>query len=262
MEGGGVTCCARCGAPKPSGRGRKLCDDCREISTWRNKRKARARTVTHRLPCEKCGGVKEPGHGRRFCKACAAPPPRLCRNCDTEIKPPAQLCDPCRARSRERQRERDRIRCRDYRRRKRAEGHRFPRPEPDPEQRRMAYRLRAWTQGRQVSQVPERDYLVRYGNGSGGKAKGLLPAAPLRERVFKWLDPPDLIGEVTGMSTGMGGYHALALHTRTRLSELSGVHERRIYDLLSGSDRISLRNADRICVAIDVPLSLLYPEER
>lgn len=51
--------CARCGAPKPAGAGRRLCDQCPAIR--------------ERKPCVVCGGLKEPGAGKRLCKQCSTP---------------------------------------------------------------------------------------------------------------------------------------------------------------------------------------------
>jgi len=56
--------CRRCGGPKPRGRRRQLCDECREVA-----RVERAgRHIP--LPCRRCGGMKPRRRGVRYCDEC------------------------------------------------------------------------------------------------------------------------------------------------------------------------------------------------
>lgn len=93
--------CGKCFEPKPPGRGRKFCDDCREISDWEIKTRWTAIRRQNGKPCSNCGGPKPHGAGRRFCDKCRkeAEAPRMCARC--ELVPPhsklALYCKKCRA---------------------------------------------------------------------------------------------------------------------------------------------------------------------
>jgi uncharacterized Zn finger protein (UPF0148 family) len=54
--------CGRCGAEKPAGFGRRLCDICRDAPPPRD------RAATGK--CRRCGGPKAAGRGRRYCDTC------------------------------------------------------------------------------------------------------------------------------------------------------------------------------------------------
>lgn len=63
--------CQRCGEPKPSGRGRLLCDVCRAGAKDRRRVRHREYYDNLRQTCEGCGGEKPKGRGRRLCGDCA-----------------------------------------------------------------------------------------------------------------------------------------------------------------------------------------------
>lgn len=100
------------------------------------------------------------------------------------------------------------------------------------ENQRFSARLRAEQQGRPMAPVSEEVYVKRYGDGKS-KA-GSLPVAPILELL--------------------AGFDEL---TAGRMCEELGIHRHRV---LSSVDRISLVTADRICVYLGVPLSLVYQE--
>jgi hypothetical protein len=266
--------CKHCGAPKPKGRGRKLCDscaqewkkkarrntclrcgepsryqkilcdDCRELALWKKKTR---KLATHRKPCAGCGGPKGPGARRRYCDRCLAKraAPVLCDNCKqrprrTKIN---RLCAVCEASKDDRRREYTRER----QRRLRAEGKLRPRKRPKTEQQkadarerqRIAHRLRAEQRGEPLPPMTEAAYVHAYGKGFGKGAPliGTGPLmGPLAERIKQ------------------GGVTALAEVADTRPHLLTQIAEGKV-------ERINVTTADKLCVALlGVPLSVVYEE--
>lgn len=104
---------------------------------------------------------------------------------------------------------------------------------------RMRYRLH-----HAVEPMTAEEYAEAYGSGVAGHGH-LVAAAPLREAIVNWLASGD----------------KRQRNVRT-LAAVAGVSERRIYAALHEQERVSLRLADHVCVAIELPLSLVYMEER
>ena len=103
---------------------------------------------------------------------------------------------------------------------------------------RMANRMRAELRGRPIPPVSEKAYAKRYGNGWGKSTR--VPAQPLRDLIGDFVD-----GETLVLS---------------RLAQMAGVSDKRLRDLMNGQRTVTLRNADKICVALEIPLALVYPE--
>jgi hypothetical protein len=108
--------------------------------------------------------------------------------------------------------------------------------------------------------MSEEEYLQRYGNGSG-RTTSKVPVGPLRDVVRDWLDPDEIVHAANAVTRNRDRDATLGLHTRGELARRAGVDERRVYDLFHGA-YLSLRVADRIATAVDVPLSLIYPNLR
>lgn len=97
---------------------------------------------------------------------------------------------------------------------------------------RFSARLRAEQKGRPMKPLSEAEYVKRYGDGKS--RAGSLPVAPILELL-------------EGFDTVTAG----------RMCDELGIHRHR---LLVGGERISVVTADRICVYLGVPLSLVYQE--
>ena len=103
---------------------------------------------------------------------------------------------------------------------------------------RMAKRLKREREGAPRPPVRPETYARRYGSGYGNGAE--LPADPLRSIVERAIEE---------------------LGNKAVLARLSGVPERRLYALVNGeSQNVSLPVADKLCVALQIPLSLVYQE--
>lgn len=107
------------------------------------------------------------------------------------------------------------------------------------ENRRIAYRLRRERKGLPVRKpMSEEAYNARYGTGFGRAAT--LPAEALRDHVVN-------------AATAMG--------SREEFARLAGVSDRRLQDMVNGvTHRVSLVNADKLCVALGIPLHELVEE--
>lgn len=81
-----TTPCGACGSRENKQRGKQLCDECKALSQWRNSTRSKSRSVVLRQPCRRCGKRKSPGRGKQFCDACeiANRQANRCRNCKTE----------------------------------------------------------------------------------------------------------------------------------------------------------------------------------
>jgi ribosomal protein S25 len=120
-----------------------------------------------------------------------------------------------------------------------AEGHarRYAKMMADPERHearkedaRMAHRLRQERKGRASKPVSEKRYVERYGTGYSSKL-----TIPVNDELRR----------------------LVALEVDAYGNRES---DKRVREILRGVDRISLVTADRICTALGVPLSLVYPE--
>lgn len=221
--------CQKCGAPKVPGQGQRYCADCKELADWERDRKRKTRVVRDRQPCMICGGVKEPGHGRKFCERCIEQRRHkwVCRGCGVPVPYLRQRCDACKAESRARWAKRAVERHRLYR-----ATHPAPKRKPltdaQKQDRRMEYRrIKGETGGRR--HLSEELYVQRYGNG---KSKGnSLPTGPLLSLCDR-LDEDAL----------------------RRICAQLNINFRR----LRREPRISLANADRLCVELGTTLTLVY----
>jgi hypothetical protein len=252
--------CNHCGAPKPAGRGRKLCDacsarwqhqvstkrcfrcggpcapqkilcaECKELAEW----KRRTRHRSKRKPCVDCGGPKPPGQRRRVCDRCLkkrAEVPR-CRCCG--VRPVRQkfanLCVECKREAEQRLRERRRARNAEYRKQRKVK-----RGPADPETHRMGNRLRAEQAGRWIEPVAPEVYARRYGTGRGARQPH-LPADPLLPLLADVFDP-GAIAEAAGLSDS---FVERIIHGRIKA--------------------VAVPDADRLCIALGLPLTLVYPD--
>lgn len=230
--------CEACGGPKPVGRGRRMCDDCREVRHWATKTRQKVR---RRKRCGRCGGPKGPGRQRRLCDRCRREIEerrvRVCVTCQTRpVRGPlARLCHECNAAARERDLIRNRARNREYRRQRAAARKASPNPNQAGNSR-MWLRLRREREGRPLPVLSVEEYTGRYGHGYGQATR--LPAAPLVPLIRR----------------------ALHSETELELAYRAEVSERRVREILSGKELVSLVTADRLCVALGVALSLVYQE--
>lgn len=128
---------------------------------------------------------------------------------------------------------------------------------------RMNYRLRKMREGTPVNPVSEKSYAKK--NGRPGLARGArtLPTAPLAVAILAWL------GGNTGvpLTNGEHGvkraeYDVLFAAGFDQLGELCGMPGRTLRAIAHG-ERETLRyeTADRICVALNLPLSLVYSDD-
>jgi len=100
--------------------------------------------------------------------------------------------------------------------------------------------------------VPQRNWLPN-GKRRVKKDRIVLNPAPLVREIERWVLAQDHDDKPHTRVLGQG-YEALA--------RLSGVPARSIYRIRTGESRhVSLASADKLCVAIGVPLALLYPED-
>lgn len=100
---------------------------------------------------------------------------------------------------------------------------------------RINYRKRQEAKGKPVRQMSDAEYVTRYGNGYGKSTR--VPAAPLVPYVK----------------------HALAEFSENELALFAGVSQKRLHEIIDVEDKqISLITADRLCVAFDLPMSLVY----
>jgi hypothetical protein len=104
------------------------------------------------------------------------------------------------------------------------------------ERSRLDERMRADKRGRPKRELTLAQYRARYGNGFG--ASTTLPAEPLRELVAR----------------------AVRSNGTEELAARAHVSDKRIREILAGSAQISLVTADRLCVALGMPLSLVYQD--
>jgi hypothetical protein len=221
--------CERCGGEKLPGQGQRYCADCHELAQWATARKRKTRVVKSRQPCVDCGGIKEPGHGRRVCLRCAKRRrgQRRCLHCRVAIEVPRRLCPSCKAEALAKRRRFDNERNKRYRAT-------HPRPNRKPltpaqkEDRHFDYRHRnGESGGRRV--LSQETYDKRYGNGKS--KRGSLPVGPILGLL------EDVDGDVLA-----------------RMCETLHVHP----DRLRKAERISVVTADRICVYLGMPMSLVF----
>jgi DNA-binding Xre family transcriptional regulator len=104
------------------------------------------------------------------------------------------------------------------------------------EESRLRARLKAEREGRPFAPVPLDEYRKRYGTGDG--PHNTVAAESLRPFVVR----------------------ALRTGTEAELARRAGVSDKRIREIGQGVERISLGTADRLCVALGLTLSLVYPE--
>lgn len=116
---------------------------------------------------------------------------------------------------------------------------------------RIYHRIWRERQGIHVRTMSEAEYLERYGNGSGWKTA--LDPTPLVAQMAGWFDDEETVDHCTPEERELA-------RTQQSLAAISGVPARTIGRVLNEGANISLRNADRLAVAIDVPLTLVYPE--
>lgn len=113
---GEKTPCRQCGSTEGKRHGKQLCDDCKALSDWRRLTRKRE---TKRKACLGCGGPKGSGRWRRYCDACQsrreAPP--LCRKCGERPvrRRLAHLCESCAETAAARRRELHRLNSRERR---------------------------------------------------------------------------------------------------------------------------------------------------
>lgn len=234
--------CIKCGGEKGPGQGRRLCDDCRELSRWRRERSYVTRVVRQRQPCQACRGVKPPGHGRRYCDRCLAKRAgeRVCKDCSKPVVAPRLKCDDCLRVSEARQREANRIRSRKRRARARAEGKATPvksweQLQRDRETRRLRRReLRAAAGKEPLPELSAEEYARRYGDGRGQRAPR-VDAAPL----VPWLEEESVVD----------------------VAFRAGIDDSYLYRVMRGQQtHISVRDADRLCLALGTTYADVYSE--
>lgn len=224
--------CQACGGEKLPGQGQKYCAECAELAKWRIQRKRDARAILRRQPCVDCGGRKEPGHGRRVCKMCAAKRRgvRHCLHCPAVIEPPARLCPTCKAEAIKKRRAFDAARHKRYR-----QTHKLRKRKPltaaQKQDRHIDYRRRHGETGGRRTLSQER-YVKAYGSG---KSKATT------------ID----VGPIHDLMAGMSDIGI------QRMCENLNLHRNRLLK----AKRISIVIADRICVYLGLPLSLVYGEE-
>jgi hypothetical protein len=228
--------CERCGGEKLPGQGQRYCADCHELAQWATARKRKTRVVKSRQPCVDCGGIKEPGHGRRVCLRCAKRRrgQRRCLHCRVAIEVPRRLCPSCKAEALAKRRRFDNERNKRYRAT-------HPKPKRKPltkaqnEDRHFNYRQREGENGgrRTLSQA---EYVKRYGTGTSKTA--VVPVGPLVAPLAAYM------AEVP----------------ETAAAEIANTSPRRIAQILKGEGVVSVITADKLCVLLGLPFSLLYGE--
>jgi hypothetical protein len=147
----------------------------------------------------------------------------------------ARLCHDCKAAARERDLARNRARNREYRQRKHDAGQHKPNPR-QAENARILLRLQREREGRPLPALSVPEYHERYGRGYGRSTQ--LPAAPLRPLIER----------------------ALESESEVELGRRAAVADRRLREILTGKQNISLVTADRLCVALGFTLSVVYQE--
>lgn len=176
-----------------------------------------------------------------------------------------QLCPDCHAEAKRRQlarikawQDERRELVRDYQRRY------WKRLKTDPKRwaerreiQRMNYRLRAERNGRPIPPITE----SAYSNGSGASVpSGTVPAVLIAPLIREWLG--EFGGRVLtnsdfGAPEGKGDIGA----GRTELAALAGISERTVREILKGKrETVQFVTADRLCAALNVPLSSLHFE--
>lgn len=99
-----------------------------------------------------------------------------------------------------------------------------------------------------------------YANGNGAAIpRGTVPAVLLAPLIREW------IGKLGGRALTNDNYldpdRGVYGAGHRELSELSGVSDRSIREIISGNrERVQFVTADRLCTALDVPLTSLYFE--
>lgn len=222
--------CEKCGGVKRPGQGQRYCQECYELAVWRAETKEKGRRLMSRQPCIDCGGRKEPGHGKRLCAKCKAKRriPRYCR-CGVQIEPPKRLCPACKLEAIAKRRDYDRARHRLYRQTHRIK--RKPLTLAERQNVRINYRLRRERNGQGPARKPPGPW--RPGARDHVPVDPLLPF--LRERA---------VNEPIGA-----------------FAEDAGVRPNTVEAVLRGeTPTILLASADRLCVALGLTLSLLYPD--
>jgi hypothetical protein len=104
------------------------------------------------------------------------------------------------------------------------------------ERNRLDERMRADRRGRPKRELTFEEYQARYGTGFGSATT--VPAEPLRELVRR----------------------SVQIEGTMELADRAHVSDKRIREILSGHEQISLVTADRLCVALGLPLSLVYQD--
>jgi hypothetical protein len=205
--------CAKCGQPKPPGRGQRLCEDCKPpsgpkmchgcgdepirgrgarycaechpIYTGAAERRKRARERIRTVkPCRGCGGVKGPGKRIQYCPACRRKraEPRSCERCPQPARSKhAKLCADCKRAAVARQRQLHR----EWQRARGQTGAHSPHSpgSRDVMSQRIRKRLQAEREGKTMAVVES----VKDGT-SGGQRKDsalfpALPSAPLAAAI-------------------------------------------------------------------------------
>lgn len=103
---------------------------------------------------------------------------------------------------------------------------------------RLNYRLRREREGKPPRPLSVKTYNERYGYDYGRRAK--LPAEPLRNLLIR----------------------TMRQMSRAEIERRTGVPERRYFALLDGQRTVTVSTADRLCVGLNVPLTMIYPEAR
>lgn len=232
--------CANCGGEKDPGTGRRYCDECRELMTWKYKRRKLARASMMRAPCRRCNGRREPGHSP-YCARCReerAAEANACQRCGNPKGrgEGRRLCDDCRPFAAAAKKPcivcggrkppgRGRLYCDECQ----------PTPLQIRERKaalaRINVRLRAEQEGREVAPAPARVLGGFRDTSSGrrGSKDTYLDAGPIRA----WLEAAAEVGL-----------------TRHELADRMKYNEKRLYELTTGfSPVVNLGVADRLLMA-------------
>jgi hypothetical protein len=222
--------CRKCGGERAPGSRAHYCPDCRELIDWAARKRQQARSKTSWLPCRGCNGRRD----HRRDNPCSP----YCSNCKP-LRTPKPLCSRCGKPKGQGSGRRLCPECEPYARGRRRPCARCKKPkppgrgvrycgscEPTPEQRRerRAVNARIKRRARRLEtdgvttliSMPVRlgayRPLLRNGTGHKEGADLMLDAAPLRA----WLEAVE------------------RRTTRSDLAALSGIGERRIYELVKG----------------------------
>lgn len=231
--------CAKCSGPKPPGIGVRLCDECRELVEWQHER----RRASRRLPCKTCGSREKRSPGSPYCDGCREARKtenRPCRRCGQPKGAGSgrSLCD----------------KCRPYRRgiRQPCRNCGMPKPpgrglvycvscEPTVEEKkaRRAANDRILKRARRLEVVGT---IGTQGRVRRGAYVELMRHGHHHER-------PDLMLNAAPIRAFIQA--AEGRFNRNTISELSGINERRIYDLVKGrKTTVSLGVADTLLHAV------------